>query len=189
MRAVVVSEFGDPDRLKLAEMADPQPGPGQCLIAVDACDVLFLDTMLRSGTAPPEMSPELPWIPGNGIAGTVIAVGDGGPEQWLGRAVGAHTGNSGAYAELVAVAVQDVVPIPHGVDARTAAALLHDGPTALKLVQVIDIAHDDAVLVLGASGGLGWRSCSSPVHGPGGLPPPRARRRSASGSRRSRQTR
>jgi NADPH2:quinone reductase len=101
------------------------------------------------------MRPKLPWIPGNGVAGTVRTVGDGVPEEWIGRSVGAHTGNSGAYAELAAVVVHDIVPIPDGVEARTAAALLHDGPTALKLVDVTGIAGDDAVLVLGASGGLG----------------------------------
>ncbi|HEX4011620.1 MAG TPA: zinc-binding dehydrogenase [Solirubrobacteraceae bacterium] len=53
------------------------------------------------------------------------------------------------------MAVNDAVPIPEGVDVRTAAALLHDGPTALKLTQVTSISRDDAVLVLGASGGLG----------------------------------
>lgn len=156
MRAVIVNEFGDPDRLQLTETADPRPGPGQCLIATEACDVLYWDTMLRGGMAPPEMSPQLPWIPGNGVAGRVVAVGDGVPqEEWVGRLVGAHTGNRGAYAELAAVPVKDAVPIPDGVDVRTAAALLHDGPTALKLAQVTAISAEDTVLLLGASGGLG----------------------------------
>jgi NADPH2:quinone reductase len=155
MKAAIVNEFGDPDRLQVTETADPRPGPGQCLIATEACDVLFLDTMLRGGHAPPEMSPELPWIPGNGVAGRVVAVGEGVAEEWVRRLVGARTGNRGAYAELAAVAVDDAVPIPEGVDVRTAAALLHDGPTALKLVQVTGIAAGDTVLVLGASGGLG----------------------------------
>lgn len=155
MRAVIVNEFGDPDQLKLAVTADPRPAPGRCLVAVEACDVLFLDTMLRSGVGPPEMRPQLPWIPGNGLAGRVIAVGDGVPEEWVGRLVGGHTGNRGGYAELAAVPVADLVPIPDGVDVRTAAALLHDGPTAVKLADVTAISTDDTVLVLGASGGLG----------------------------------
>ena len=80
-----MSEFGDPDQLQIAETADPHPEAGQCLIAIEACDVLFLDTMLRrGGMAPPEMSPKLPWIPGNGVAGRVVAVGDGVTEDWIG---------------------------------------------------------------------------------------------------------
>lgn len=155
MKAVVLNEFGAAEQLRLAETPDPDPGPGECLIATEACDVLFLDTMLRSGNAPPEMTPQLPWIPGNGVAGRVVAVGDGVPEQQIGRLVGAHTGSHGAYAELAVAAVQDIVPIPDGVDVLAAAALLHDGPTALKLAQVTAITDKDTVLVLGASGGLG----------------------------------
>jgi NADPH2:quinone reductase len=155
MKAVVLNEFGGPEQLRLAETPDPDPGPGECLIATEACDVLFLDTMLRSGNAPPEMRPTLPWVPGNGLAGRVVAVGDGVPEQQIGRLVGAHTGNQGAYAELAVAAVQDIVPIPDGVDVLVGAALLHDGPTALKLAQVTAITDKDTVLVLGASGGLG----------------------------------
>lgn len=138
----------------LTKLPDPSPGPDQCLIAIDACDTLVLDTMLRSGHTPEPMRPALRWIPGNGVAGRVVEVGDGVAPQWVGQPVGAHTGNRG-YAELAAVAVEDAVPIPPNVDVRTAAALLHDGPTALKLLDVTRLAGNDAVLVLGASGGLG----------------------------------
>jgi NADPH:quinone reductase len=155
MKAVVLNEFGDPDRLRVTEMPDPRPGQGECLIATEVCDVLFLDTMLRSGNAPAEMRPQLPWIPGNGVAGRVVAADDGVPAEHIGRLVGAHTGNHGAYAELAVVAVEDLVPIPEGVDVRVAAALLHDGPTALKLAQVTAVSAEDTVLLLGASGGLG----------------------------------
>lgn len=43
----MVTEFGDPDQLKLTETAGPRLAPGQCLIAAEVCDVLFLDTLLR----------------------------------------------------------------------------------------------------------------------------------------------
>jgi NADPH:quinone reductase len=156
MRAMIVKEFGGPDRLVFSETADPTPGHGECLIAVEAIDTLFLDTMLRSGNAPPSMEPDVPWIPGNGVAGRVIAVGEGVDPAWIGRAVAGHTGNRrGAYAELAAVAAEDAVPIPEGLDVGDAAALLHDGPTALKLLEVTRLSSDDDVLVLGASGGLG----------------------------------
>lgn len=156
MKAVTVNEFGGPDRLVFGEAADPTPGHGECLIAVEAIDTLFLDTMLRGGNAPPSMEPDLPWIPGNGVAGRVIAVGEGVDPAWIGRAVGGHTANRrGAYAELATVAVEDAVPIPPGLEIRDAAALLHDGPTALKLLEATRLSSDDDVLVLGASGGLG----------------------------------
>ena len=49
MRAIEVREFGPPDVLQLADLPDPAPGPEQVLIAASACDVLFVDTMIRSG--------------------------------------------------------------------------------------------------------------------------------------------
>lgn len=155
MKAAIVEQFGAPDHLGISEVPDPTPGPHECLIAVEAIDTLYLDTMLRSGNAPEGMRPELPWIPGNGVAGRVVKVGDGVDPDRVGQAVGAHTGNRGAYAELVVVPVDDAVSIPSGLENHDAAALLHDGPTALKLLEVTQISADDVVLVLGAGGGLG----------------------------------
>src|SRR6185437_11675295 len=81
---------------------------------------------------------------------------EGVDPAWIGRAVGGHTGNRrGGYAELAAVAVDDAVPMPPGLEVHDAAALLHDGPTALKLLEATRLSGDDDVLVLGASGGLG----------------------------------
>ncbi len=153
MKAVVLNEFGSPDQLTLTESTDPRPGPGECLVATEACDVLFLDTMLRSGAAPEGMEPDLPWIPGTGVAGRVLAVGPDVEETWRGARVVAQT--PGAYAELVRAPVAGMVRIPHAISAGVAAAVLHDGQTAIALFDRLPVGADDAVLVLGASGGLG----------------------------------
>lgn len=153
MKAVVLNEFGSPDRLTLTEATDPRPGPGDCLIATEACDVLFLDTMLRSGAAPEGMGPELPWIPGTGVAGRVLAVGSDVEPTWQGARVVAQTG--GAYAELVRAPLAGMVRIPEDISADVAAAVLHDGQTAIALFDRLPVSADDAVLVVGASGGLG----------------------------------
>jgi NADPH2:quinone reductase len=153
MRAITVTEFGDPGRLQLTEMADPRPAEGECLIATEACDVLFLDTVLRSGAAPEGMEPDLPWIPGTGVAGRVLAVGPDVEPTWQGARVVAQTGR--AYAELVRAPIAALVRIPDDVGADVAAAVLHDGQTAMALFDRLPVGADDAVLVLGASGGLG----------------------------------
>jgi NADPH:quinone reductase len=153
VKAVVLSEFGSPDQLKLTETTDPRPGPGDCLIATEACDVLFLDTMLRSGAAPEGMEPELPWIPGTGVAGRVLAVGPDVEPTSQGARVVAQTGS--AYAELVRAPLAAMVRIPDDIRADVAAAVLHDGQTAIALFDRLPVGADDAVLVLGASGGLG----------------------------------
>jgi NADPH:quinone reductase len=153
MRAITVTAFGDPGRLQLTTTPDPVPAAEECLIATEACDVLFLDTMLRSGAAPKGMAPELPWIPGTGVAGRVLAVGPNVDPTWQGARVVGQTG--GAYAELVRAPLTGMVRIPDDVASDVAAALLHDGQTAIALFDRLPVGADDAVLVLGASGGLG----------------------------------
>jgi NADPH:quinone reductase len=153
VKAVVLNEFGSPDQLTLIETTDPRPGPGDCLIATEACDVLFLDTMLRSGAAPEGMEPELPWIPGTGVAGQVVAVGPDVEPTWQGARVIAQTGR--AHAELVRAPLAGMVPIPEDISADVAAAVLHDGQTAIALFDRLPVGADDAVLLVGASGGLG----------------------------------
>lgn len=153
MRAVVLTKFGSPDQLTLTVTADPRPGPGDCLVATEVCDVLFLDTMLRSGAAPAGMQPELPWIPGTGVAGRVLAIGRDVEPTWQGARVVAQTG--AAYAELVRAPLTGIVGIPDGISADVAAAVLHDGQTAIALFDRLPVRADDSVLVLGASGGLG----------------------------------
>jgi NADPH2:quinone reductase len=134
------------------------PGTGQAVIRVEAADVLLFDAMIRSGAAAGFVSLRPPYVPGNGVAGRVISVGDGVDAGWAGRRVVAHTGGYGgsdAYAEQAAVPAEALVPVPDGLGLREAAALLHDGATALGLAESTGISAGDRVLVVGAAGGLG----------------------------------
>jgi NADPH:quinone reductase len=115
LRAVEVIRFGGPDVLELRELSDPVSGPGQVVVAASACDVLFVDTMIRSGRGAEYFSIRPPYVPGNGLGGTVDTVGDGVDASWLGRRVVAHTGGpggTGGYAELAAVDIKDCVLVP-----------------------------------------------------------------------------
>ena len=76
MMAIEAREFGGPEVLTLATLPAPVPGPGEAVIAVSAADVLFLDTMIRSGLARDAFPQRPPYIPGNGAAGRVAAVGE-----------------------------------------------------------------------------------------------------------------
>lgn len=158
MRRVPVSTFGPPEVLESRREPDPEPGPGEVAVAVAACDVLWLETMIRAGHAPEGMAPQLPYVPGNGVAGRVAELGAGVDRSWENAEVVAHTGNQGGYADRVVLATSALSPIPPGVQAATAAAVLHDGPTALRLFDVTQVTNGDAVLVVGASGGLGQLS-------------------------------
>jgi len=155
MRTAVVTRFGDPDVFAVTEQDDPPPGPGEVAIAVEVADTLWVETRIRAGAGQDYWPMRPPYVPGNGVVGRVAEVGEGVDPQLRGVAVAAHTGNAGGYADRVVVPVEAVSRVPDGVDLKVAAALLHDGPTALALFEVTKIGADDTVVVVGASGGLG----------------------------------
>lgn len=155
MRAVVLREFGPPDELVAAEVADPAPGPGQALVDVEIANITFVDTQLRAGRAPnPAMAPILPAILGGGVGGVVAAVGDGVDRSLVSSRVVASTGGGG-YAERVAVDAAALIPVPDGLGLPEAVALLADGRTALSLVRAAPIHAGETVLVPAAAGGVG----------------------------------
>jgi NADPH:quinone reductase len=152
----LVSEFGPPEVLKPAELPDPAAGPGQALIEVEIANITFVETQLRAGKAPhPSMEPRLPVIPGNGVGGTVGAVGEGVETALVGTRVITSTGGSGGYAERVAVDAAGVIPVPDGVGLPEAVALLADGRTAMSLMRAAEVRPDETVLVEAAAGGVG----------------------------------
>jgi NADPH:quinone reductase len=125
------------------------------VVAVAAADVLWVETMVRRGDGAPYFPQQPPYVPGNAVTGHVRAVGEGVDPRWIGRPVAAETGGTGGYAEQVAVAADGMHAVPDGLGLREAAAVLHDGVTALALFEGLKITADDTVLVVGASGGLG----------------------------------
>lgn len=155
MRAVQATRFGGPEVLELIEAPDPIAGPGQAVVAVSAAHVLFVETQVRSGWGSEYFKVSTPYTPGDGVAGQVIAVGEGVDPGWEGQRVAARTGGRGGYAEQAMVPAEGLVPVPDGVSLLDAAALLHDGPTALGLFENARVEPGEWVLVVGAGGGLG----------------------------------
>src|SRR3984885_15093446 len=105
-QVVQVTRFGPPEVLAITAVPDLLPGPGEVIVAVSAADVLLLDAAIRSGLAAAWFPITPPYVPGNGVAGRVSAVGEGVDPGWTGRPVIAHTGEgggSGGYAEQAAV--------------------------------------------------------------------------------------
>jgi NADPH2:quinone reductase len=158
VRVISVARFGGPEVLMPAEAPDPVAAPGEVVIAGGASDVMFVDTMIRSGRGVGFFPIRPPYVPGGGIGGAVISVGDGVDAGWLGRPVIAHTGGpggGGGYAERAAVSLEDTVAVPDGLDPLLAVAIVHDGPTALRVARLVDTRPGEQVLVLGAAGGMG----------------------------------
>ena len=113
MRAIQITETGGPDVLRLAELPDPAPGPGQLLVELAAAGVNYIDTYYRSGAYPMP----LPFIPGSEGAGPVPAVGPDVGDAAVGDTV-AWAGSPGSYAESAVVAADQPVPGPPGPRSR-----------------------------------------------------------------------
>lgn len=155
MRTIEVTRFGGPEVLELRERPDPVAGPGQVVVDVAAIPLLWLDTVLRSGKGRDWFAVEPPYVPGNGVAGTVSATGAGVEPDWIGRHVVTDTRESGSYAERVAVPAAGLVRIPDELTTLTAAALLTDGRTALGILDGVSVKAGTSVLITGAAGGMG----------------------------------
>jgi NADPH:quinone reductase len=158
MRVVQATRFGGPEVLVTTEMADPIAGPGQVVVDVAVAPVLFVETQIRRGWGREWFPVTPPYVPGNGVAGTVISVGEGVDPGWVGRHVVTDTGErggNGGYAEQAVVSAERLIPLPDGLGLHEAAALLHDGRTALRITEVVRIRPGEWVLVLAAAGGLG----------------------------------
>jgi NADPH:quinone reductase-like Zn-dependent oxidoreductase len=142
VRAVVLRETGGPERLELAEVPDPEPGPGEAVVRVRAAGVNFADVLVRQGRYP--QAPPLPAILGTEIAGDV----DGRPVMALPRA--------GGYAELVSVDEALQVPLPDGAPYEEGAAFLLTFLTAwIPLARMTRVGSGSTVLVHSAAGGVG----------------------------------
>jgi NADPH2:quinone reductase len=155
MRVAQVTEFGGPEVLVTAEVADPVAGPGEVVVDVSTVDTIFVETQVRAGAFGEHFPIQPPYVPGGGIAGTVRAAGEGVDEAWIGRRVVTALGFSGGYAEQAAAPAEKLVAVPDGLGLREAAALAHDGVTATALLEATGLGAGERVLILGASGGMG----------------------------------
>lgn len=168
MDAIRIHSFGPPENLVLDQVPDPEPGPGQVLVAATAHGVHLLDTTLRRGErGGPLPLPELPTIPGREVAGTVAAVGDGVDPAWIGRRVAAHLGatpDGGGYARLAVAPVAALHRIPGGLDEAEAIAMIGTGRMAAYTLDIAGISRDDVVVVTAAAGGLGSLFVQAALH-------------------------
>ncbi|MGC0249064.1 zinc-binding dehydrogenase [Pseudactinotalea sp. Z1748] len=160
MRSVHVTAFGGPEVLEVRDSPRPTPGPGEAVIEVEAAEILFLDTQLRSGWGRDFFTVEPPFIPGVGIAGTVTETGDGVKDNWKGArvvtstsAVGSYRG--GGYAEFAAASIDRALRIPAGIDSAEALAVLNDGAMGVSRVDRSGLSPGDRALITAASGGIG----------------------------------
>jgi NADPH:quinone reductase-like Zn-dependent oxidoreductase len=154
MKAVVLHEYGGPDKLKYEDVPDPVTKEGQVLVRVAATSVNPIDYKLRSGAMKALFPLELPAILGRGISGIVRELGPGVSEFKPGDKVMALGSN--AYAELTVVAAKDLALVPDKLDLVKAAALPVVTLTGNQLIAWgTKIQAGQTVLVAGAVGSVG----------------------------------
>jgi len=156
MRAVLVSEFGGPEQLRLGQAADPVAGRGQVRIAVNAAGVNPVDAGNRADGRWAGL--RVPCILGYDVAGVIDSVGDGVSGLAPGDRVMAMThfpDGAGGYAELAVVDAGLAAPIGAAVSFAEAAATPLAAGTALVVLSRLGLPPASRLLVLGASGGVG----------------------------------
>jgi putative PIG3 family NAD(P)H quinone oxidoreductase len=153
MRAVVVDEPGDAEVMRIAEVPDPLPGPGEVVLRVHATAVNRADLLQRRGFYPPP--PGASPILGLEASGEVEQLGEG-VSGWQPGDPACALLAGGGYAEKVAVPAGQLMPPPEGVDLVTAAAVPEVFITAHdNLVTRGQLRAGETVLIHGGAGGVG----------------------------------
>ncbi len=154
MRAWQVPELGEPrDVLTLAEVPDPEPGPGQVLVRVLGAAANFPDVLMCRGGY--QVRPPLPFTPGVELCGEVVTAGPGVTGVAPGdRLIGGSIG--GAFAELTLMNPDSALPAPDGLDDAEAGAFFITYQTGwFGLHRRARLAAGETLLVHAAAGGVG----------------------------------
>ena len=159
---IVIERTGGPDALTWQEIDLPPLGPHDVLLRQTAVGVNFIDVYFRQGVYPATGFP-LPL--GKEGAGVVEAVGAAVTDFKPGDRVAYGFAPLGAYAEARVIAADELVPVPEGIDDRTAAAVMLKGMTAEYLLhRTYAVRPGDDVLVHAAAGGVGLLLCQWASH-------------------------
>jgi NADPH:quinone reductase-like Zn-dependent oxidoreductase len=152
MRAVVCAEYGPVDRLQMADVPEPEPGPGEVVIDVTVAAMNFPDILIVEGKY--QIRPTPPFSPGLEGTGVISAVGDGVTLQVGSQVVAAVT--HGSFAEKWVVPATSVLPFPNGLSVEQAAGFtVAYGTVFYALSRRGQVGKGDTLLVLGAAGGVG----------------------------------
>jgi|SRR5579864_895310 len=153
MKAILCTHFGTADELELADIAEPQAGPGEAVVRVKAAALNFFDTLLIAGKY--QSKPPFPFSPAAEFSGIVESVGSGVTDVTPGDRVTGHMG-WGAAREAVAVPVRQLTKLPAALDFERAAGLnVIYGTTLYALRDRAELKPGETLAVLGASGGTG----------------------------------
>lgn len=176
MKAVVYREYGPPNVLQFEDWPKPTPKPNEVLIRTHATTVTSGDWRARSLDMPPgfRLIARLIFgirrprqiVLGSELAGTVEAIGDNVTKFGIGDRVFAFTGAGlGCYVEYKCMPeTGTLVPMPSNLTFQEAAALSFGGTTALDFFRKGRLRKGEAILINGASGGVGTTAVQVAKH-------------------------
>jgi NADPH2:quinone reductase len=150
---IVVTRYGGPEVLTVAEQECSAPTRGQVRVKVLAAGVSLPDVLAREGIHPE--TPRTPYTPGWDLVGIVDQIGEGVSGFELGQMVAAMP-ISGCYAQYVCLPQRKFFPVPAGLDPAEAVAVVLNYITAYQMLyRSTKVEPGQRVLVHGASGGVG----------------------------------
>ncbi len=153
MKSIRIHAFGGPEVLKLEELPDPTPGPGQIVVHAKAIGINPVDTYIRAGKYGPRL---FPFTPGTDAGGVVEKVGGDVKSFKPGDRVYVAGSVSGAYAEKILCEEKHVHPLPEQVSFAQGAAMGVAYATAYRGVVIRGAGKaGETILIHGGSGGVG----------------------------------
>lgn len=158
MKAFVVDRYGDADAVRAAEVPDPSVGARDVLVRVRAAAVNPVDLKIRNGDLKAVLPLRAPFVLGNDVAGTVVAVGAQVTRFAVGDEVYAHPEQNrmGTFADLVAIHQDDVASKPTTLSMEEAASVPLVGLTVWQaLVERAGLRPGQKILIHAGAGGVG----------------------------------
>lgn len=154
MRAVVLTGYGDVDKLEIREVPEPEPGPGEVKVRVAGSSINPIDLGMRSGRLHARFPVTFPDVLGRDASGEVAAVGSGVAALRVGSRVVALANH--AHADYVVASESLWAEVPPALDLVDAAALPLVTLTGSQLVdEVVMPRAGELVLITGALGSVG----------------------------------
>jgi len=161
MKSLVVNQLGSLDDLHMQETPSPALSEGQVRIAVAACGLNFVDSLLVEGRY--QVKPAVPFVPGSEITGRIVETGPGVDASMVGRRVFAPVPNGG-FADEVVTAANRILPIPDALSDGQGATFMQSYLTAwFAFTRRTQVQAGKTMLVLGAGGGIGLAAVDAGV--------------------------
>jgi len=154
-RAVRFDEYGGVEVLEVRDVARPEPGPEQVLVAVRAAGINPSEGKIREGVVRAIFPATFPSGQGSDFAGVVEEIGARVTGMAVGDEVIGFTDNRASQAEYVLVEAANLTAKPAAVPWEVAGALFVAGVTGVATVRAVAPTTGEAVVIAGAGGGVG----------------------------------